>query len=203
MPIAGHHPSRAPGAGPRPFDERSDRDAHANDLHVADDALGALRAGLTARGLDRRVVYVVAGDHGEAFGEHPGNVAHALYLYEENLRVPLFVAAPGALTGPPRRVPGLASLIDLAPLALAGLRVPLAYEGRSLLGPQLPPRPVRFATEQGARRAGLRDGRWKLIVDEDTGRAQLFDLDADPGEGQDLSTRVPDRVARMRACLGS
>jgi arylsulfatase A-like enzyme len=167
---------------------------------VADDAFGLLRAGLQARGLDQRTLYLVIGDHGEAFREHPGNVAHALFLYEENVRVPLLVAAPGQWRGQ-RRVPGLASLIDLAPttLALAGLPVPPGYAGRSLLDGQ--GRLVPFFTEQGVRRAGLRDGRWKLILDQDSGRAQLFDLGLDPAERSDRAAAYPERVRRYRACL--
>jgi lipoteichoic acid synthase len=201
MPIAGHHPYHAPGDSPRPFPEAGDRDAHANDVHVADDAFGLLRDGLRARGLDRRTLYIVVGDHGEAFREHAGNVAHALFLYEENVRVPLLVAAPGRWQRQ-RRIPCLASLIDLAPttLALAGLPVPGGYTGRSLLG--APARVVPFFTEQGVRRAGLRDGRWKLIVDEDSDRAQLFDLGADPAEADDRAAAHPERVRRYRACLG-
>ena len=131
-----------PASAPRPFPEATDADAHANDVHVADDAFGRLRAGLRARKLDDRVVYVVFGDHGEAFREHPGNIAHALHVYEENVRVP-FVhrgAGRGRRRGA-RRLPRLASLLDLAPttLALAGLRVPRQYEGRSLLDARAAP----------------------------------------------------------------
>ena len=202
MPIAGHHPYHAPGVAPRPFPEASDRDAQANDVHVADDAFGRLRAGLRARKLDDQVVYVVFGDHGEAFREHPANIAHALYLYEENVRVPFFIAAPGAGLRA-RRLPPLASLLDLAPttLALAGLRVPLQYEGQSLLEAQ--PKLARFSTEQGRRWVGLRDGRWKLILDEDSGRPQLYDLEGDPGERADQSTARGDVVDRYRGCLAA
>ena len=183
MPIAGHHPYHAPGVAPRPFSEASDADAHANDVHVADDAFGRLRAGLRARKLDDQVVYVVFGDHGEAFREHPANIAHALYLYEENVRVPFFIAAPGAGLRA-RRLPPLASLLDLAPttLALAGLRVPLQYEGQSLLEAQ--PKLARFSTEQGRRWVGLRDGRWKLILDEDSGRPAALRPRRRPGRAR-------------------
>jgi hypothetical protein len=200
MPIAGHHPYHAPGDAPRPFPEANDHEAYANEVHVADDAFGLLRAGLTARGLDDRTIYVVIGDHGEAFREHEGNVAHALFLYEENLRVPLLVAAPG-LFPRQRRAPQLASLIDLAPttLALAGAAIPGGYQGASLLTGR--PRVVRFFTEQGVRRAGLRDERWKLILDQDGNRAQLFDLQADPAERNDLASAQPALVSRYRACL--
>lgn len=206
MPIAGHHPYHAPGTASRPFPEQSDHDAYANDLHVADDAFARLRAGVRARAREDQVVYVVIGDHGEAFREHPGNIAHALFLYEENVRVPFFVAVPGGapLVHPPRRIAAPVSLIDLAPttLTLAGLRIPGQYQGRPLVGPgRAVPRIVRFATEQGTRRVGLRDGRWKMILDEDSGRAQLFDLAADSEERADVSAAHPDRLRRYRACL--
>ncbi len=200
LPIAGHHPYRAPGGGPRPFAEHGMRDAYLNDLFSGDDAFGQLRRGLEVRGLDDKTVYVVAGDHGQAFEEHEGNLAHALYLYEENVRVPLLIAAPGRL-GPQRRAPQLASLLDLAPttLALVGLPVPTQYEGRSLCDPG--PRMVRFFTEQSLPRAGLREGRYKFLLDEDTGRGRLYDLASDPGERADIAAAHPERVARYRACL--
>jgi arylsulfatase A-like enzyme len=201
MPIAGHHPYRAPGAAPRPFPEHDDHSAYFNDLHVADDSFGLLREGLRARGLDDQTVYVVVGDHGEAFREHPGNIAHALHVYEENVRVPFFIAAPGANVRP-RRAPQLASLIDLTPttLSLAGLPTSAAHEGRSLLTPSAP-RVARFSTEQGVRRVALRDGRWKVIVDADSGRAEVYDLIWDPSEQRPV-TAPADVVARYRGCLG-
>lgn len=201
MPIAGHHPYHAPGNAPRPLLERDDHDAYLNEMHVADDAVGLLRAGLTARGLDDRTVYVVVGDHGEAFREHPGNIAHALQVYEENVRVPFFIAAPGAITAH-RHFGAPASLLDLTPttLALAGLPIPAGTGGHSLLsGPR---RMVRFFTDQGVERWGLRDGRWKLIWDADVHRARLFDLSADPGETRDLAADHPSEVARYLRCLG-
>jgi phosphoglycerol transferase MdoB-like AlkP superfamily enzyme len=202
MPIAGHHPYHAPGAGPRPFPERHPADAYANDLFAGDAAFGLLRDGLRRRGLDQRTLYVVVGDHGEAFFEHEGNFAHSLFVYEENVRVPFFVAAPGLLHGQ-RRAPQLASLIDVAPtvLDLVGLPPAEEHDGRTLLSPG--PRLVVAYTDQGVWRSAVRDGRWKLIDEPDSGRAQLYDLGADPTERIDLAPREPARVQRYRACLAA
>ncbi|MFL5304805.1 MAG: sulfatase [Polyangia bacterium] len=202
MPIAGHHPYHAPGAGPRPFVERVPADAYANDLFVGDAAFGLLRDGLRARGLDDRTLYVVVGDHGEAFLEHEGNFAHSLFLYEENVRVPLLIAAPG-LTRGTRRAPQLASAVDVAPtiVDLLGLPPSALHEGRSLLDPA--PRLVTFFTDQGVPQAALREGCWKFIEDRESGRAQLFDLSADPGERQNVAAADAARVRRYRGCLAS
>ena len=197
MPIAGHHPYHSPGEGARPFPEASERDEHRNDLFHGDEALGALIEGLKARGRYENTLFVVIGDHGEAFREHEGNLAHSLFLYQENLAVPLLVAAPGALHGLVR-APQIGSLTDVVPtlLALAGVAPSKGYQGRSLLegGPGV----ARFFTDHGALLLGLRQGRWKFIHDAETGRAQLFDLDADPAERHDLSRDEPARVERYR-----
>jgi len=200
MPIAGHHPYHAPSLRPRARPEASEREAYTQDLGIADGAVSLLREGLVSRGLDARTTYVVVGDHGEAFGDHDGNVAHALHVYEENVHVPLFIAAPGVRQGG-LVSPQLASTLDLAPtlLDLAGISDD-AYEGHSLFDGE--PRVARFFTEQASRRRGLRDGRWKMVWHVDDGRAELFDLAHDPWEAHDLSADDPDRVASYRACLG-
>jgi lipoteichoic acid synthase len=200
MPIAGHHPYHTPGNAARPLAEKQEHDEYLNDLFVGDIAFGELRAGLKDRGLDQKTMYVVVGDHGEAFREHDGNVAHALFLYEENVHVPFVVAAPG-LWKQQRRVPQPVSLIDLSPttLALLGVPLPESYPvAASFLGGT---RSVRFFTEQATHRAGLRDNRFKFIVNQENGRSELFDLQVDPDEKRDLASLHPDRVSRYRRCL--
>lgn len=210
-PIAGHHPYHAPGDGPRPFAEHTSVDAYANDLFAGDAAFGLLREGLARRRLDDRTLYVVVGDHGEAFFEHEGNFAHTLFLYEENVRVPFIVAAPGAWRGV-RRAPQLASLIDVAPTLLDLLDIPNraappeaggddSDRGHSLLDPR--PRLVRFFTDQGLTQSALRDGRWKSIAEQPSGRARLYDLARDPGERHDVTAAEPGRAARYAACLAA
>ena len=98
MPIAGHHPYASSGAGP--FTGDDDFARYMNALHEGDAALGELLSGLRARQIDDDTLVVVFGDHGEAFGEHPGNFAHTLFIHEENVRVPYVIAAPGAIPEP-------------------------------------------------------------------------------------------------------
>ena len=200
MPIAGHHPYHAPGPVARPFDEKTSHDEYLNDLHIADDSFGLLRQGMQARGLDDKTVYVVFGDHGEAFREHAGNIAHALFLYEENLHVPFFVAAPGLIRDLTRLTKPL-SLIDVpaTTLALAGLPPIPSTDGHAASADN--DRAIRFFTEQGGRRAGLRDGRWKVIFDEDGARAQLFDVQIDPHERNNIARDHGRIVQRARRCL--
>ena len=90
LPIAGHHPYATTTRGP--FTDPGELGAYKNALLEADRSVAALLDGLRERGLDRRTLVVVFGDHGEAFGQHPGNFGHTQFIYEENVRVPLIVA---------------------------------------------------------------------------------------------------------------
>src|SRR6202162_1618109 len=95
LPIAGHHPYAAPEHGP--FAGTAEIDQYRNALHFGDVSLGALVAGLRARGLEDNTVWVIYGDHGEAFHQHEGNYGHTFFLYEENVHVPFLVVAPGLM----------------------------------------------------------------------------------------------------------
>src|SRR5262249_56524534 len=54
----------------------------------------------------------------------------------------------------------------------------------------------------GGRSAGtVRKGDHKLIEFFDTGKVELYDLRADPGEKKDLSKAVPAKAAELRRLL--
>jgi arylsulfatase A-like enzyme len=81
---------------------------------------------------------IFAGDHGEAFGDHDGNVGHSHVPYEELMRVPIIVRYPDnqpMWNGEDE----LVSLIDLMPTTLEylGIDNPLELDddvsGRSVL----------------------------------------------------------------------
>jgi arylsulfatase A-like enzyme len=195
LPIAGHHPYEAPEGGP--FPEDSDFNRYRNALHDADAAFGQLLKGLRERGLERETLFVIFGDHGEAFEQHAGNLGHTLFLYEENVRVPYLIVAPG-LFAEPIRVCRLASLIDVTPtvLDLLGLPVSTTYQGHSLLDGQSGM--ALFCTDYSLGLLGLRDGPWKLIHELDSGRTLLFNLDEDRDEKRDVSIDFPERTAAYR-----
>ena len=51
-----------------------------------------------------------------------------------------------------------------------------------------------FFADYSLRLLGLRDGAMKYIRELDSGRSQLFDLRADPGEARNVADRYPDDV---------
>lgn len=192
LPIAGHHPYDTPEPGP--FPEHDELGRYRNALHYGDAALGAFIHGLEARGRQQNTLWIVFGDHGEAFGQHEGNFGHTFQLYDENVRVPFLVAAPGLLREQVRSEQ-VASLIDTAPttLDLIGVRPPALSHGRSMLDDE--PRLALFFADYSLGMLGLRDGPMKFIYELDSGRAKLFDVADDPDERRNVAGL---HVARTR-----
>jgi choline-sulfatase len=150
-----------------------------------------------------KTAIVVSADHGEAFGEHPSYFEHGFLLYEETTKVPLIVHVPGL---PAARIDTPRSHVDLARtfLEIFGVAAPAEMRGESLvpelLGKRPPAREIVIDmpyTDQTPRRRALIAGRHKLIVTETAAQPELFDLEADPREQQDLAKREPALLARM------
>ena len=179
------------------------------DAEVAqnDRAFGELLDELSVRGLveDTAVVYV--SDHGEEFAEH-GRWEHGLSLYEEVLRVPLVMRLPGVS---PRRMEVPAQHVDVLPTLLAylGIEAP-STDGRDLLAPRRrgddPPDVYTHLDVDGHRAASVIRGRYKLVLPQSPSQGtepMLFDLEADPGELEDLAADRPDIVERMLGLLAA
>ena len=189
LPIAGHHPYESPSSGPFPNDRELGR--YLNALRYGDASLGVLMDGLRRRGLDEDILWIIYGDHGEAFGQHDGNYGHTFLLFDENVRVPFIISAPRVTAGQ-QRVRRPVSLVDTAPtiLDLIGIPAPGDYQGSSMLNATQ--RMALFFTDYSLPLAGLVDGRWKAVHDVSTGSTRLFDLEKDPGERYEVS--APQRA---------
>jgi arylsulfatase A-like enzyme len=153
------------------------------------------------------VLVVVVGDHGEEFLEH-GGLLHGHSVFEELLRVPLIFRGPGVCAG--KQVGAPVSHVDIAPtlLDLAGLPPLDDPTGRSLRAElQLEqPRPeerVLFAVREygGVKVVAARRGSLKLMLNEQTGAAALFDLLADPAERRNLAADRPDLLRQLVAAV--
>ena len=196
LPIAGHHPYDTPLPGP--FPETEERDRYLNALNYADSALRDLFKGLEAQGRLSDSLIVIAGDHGEAFGQHEGNYGHSFFIHEENMRVPLLIAAPG-MVDDQVRVQKPVSLIDVGPtiLDLVGRSIPQEFQGTSMLagGEQV----ALFYTDYSLTFLGLRDGCLKYIYEVESNRSKVFNLCSDPRETTDISSHLQDRVATYKS----
>jgi len=144
-------------------------------------------------------------------------------LYEGGIRSPLVVWGPGFTDakkiGTANRTSYFAT-IDLAPtlLTLSGISAPPDIEfdgvsmGETLLGRsdasrnkplffRRPPDRAKFSGDDNLPDLAVRDGRWKLLCTYDGASPQLYDLDADPSEKNNLAAAQPDETARLTAAL--
>jgi arylsulfatase A-like enzyme len=197
VPVFPHHPYEMPPDVPYVFGDGTDLARYQSSLAYVDGVLGELLLALRARGRSERTLVVVVGDHGEAFYQHPGNFQHSIYLYDENIRVPLVIANPH-LFGSTERVSAAGDHADLAPtlLDLLGLPIPERYQGDSLLGAQ--PRMAHFFTDYSFLLLGVRDGRWKYVRNVQAAGDELYDLTLDPEERHNRAATEPAVAARYR-----
>ncbi len=194
-----------------------------------DRSVGTILGELERLGRAEDTIVVFTSDHGEMLG------AHALggkgVSFEESVRVPLLVRAPGLRKG--RRVARPVSNIDLVPtlLDLMGSKAGRGLPGQSLV-PALrgeapgedpvfvewnartkPPKDKYLesplASKDELRRAAMSNFRmvvapdgWKLCL-FDADRPQLYHLARDPGETTNLAARPEHRdlVRRLTARL--
>jgi choline-sulfatase len=162
---------------------------------------------LKRSGLYARTMFILFGDHGEAFGEH-GAWEHGTSLYEEQIHIPLLIRFPaGRFAG--RQVAVPVSLLDVFPTMLDWFKLPLPkapLDGCSLL-PTLEsgaarPLPVVsslmncwFQPDAPAKLA-LTFPRYKILVTfaaEKGGRddVKVYDLQQDPLELKPLAALPP------------
>jgi hypothetical protein len=171
---------------------KRDIDRYDSEIASADKTLGeVVRLFRSAR---PRNTIVVTADHGEEFEEHGGRY-HGTSVYEEQVRVPLVISAPGAIA--PRRVREPVQTIDLLPTLLTALDVPRPprVRGRDL-GPIISgkqPEGVGLAHAETEEQTMLAEGTLRLVCARKLGACQLFDLKHDPFEKNDLSReRAPE-----------
>jgi choline-sulfatase len=168
------------------------RALYEGEIAFTDFHIGRLLKALEDQGLSQKTAVIFTSDHGEAFGEH-GMIRHGFEIWQEIVRVPLFVYVPGAKPG---RVAASRSLIDLTPtvLDLFGVSAePGFLRGTSWLAdvhaPEVAtPRPVFIDMPAGpynGERQAYIDGMIKITT-SNTRTMGVFDLANDPEEKVNL-----------------
>ena len=193
------------------FDARYVKAAYYAMIEHVDAEFGRLLDALEESGEMANTIIIFTSDHGELLGDH-GLILKGCRFYEGLTHVPLIVAWPDGFAS------GLAStalveLVDLAPTLLeaCGLPVPGAIQGLSLVpiasGRQRADRHKDFVVSEyndaisgqpPSHGTMVFDGRFKSCVYDALDRAEIYDLEADPQETDDLfDTMAPDRRARI------
>jgi arylsulfatase A-like enzyme/Flp pilus assembly protein TadD len=190
---------------PEPYASQYADRPYDGEVAWSDELVGRLDAALTANRLRDDTLLIVTSDHGEGLEEHREAV-HGFFVYETTLHVPLLMRGPGIAAATKlgivtRGVDLLPTALDLLGLAGKTPRV----SGRSL-APALRGLPldeeVTFAESLTplvhfgwSDLRALRDGRWKYIL---APRPELYDLERDPGERENLVERESQRARAYR-----
>lgn len=176
------------------------------EVRYLDEHIGELFDELRASGRWDRTVVIVAGDHGEGLGQH-GEMHHGS-IWHEQLQVPLIIKFPGRDSG---RDATLLSLVDVFPMVTAAVD----WNGREALFAQTSSRAWKreansyvmgqssAAGNPGARASdmySLTGARWKFVWRGGESE-QLFDLQRDPFELEDVARSHPDTVKMLQAKL--
>ena len=184
---------------PEEYPAREMQAAYYASIELIDAQVGRMLEALKTSGQRENTVVIFMSDHGEMLGDH-GLTRKGCRFYEGLVHVPLIISSPSRFQGGVRSRE-LVELIDIVPtlLELAGLDVPDDVKGRSLL-------PILTGeSTAGSHRDVVRsefrdaldmpnrshadmifDGRHKLVVYHGTGLGELFDLEEDPHEFDNL-----------------
>jgi len=154
-----------------------------NCLQRNDELIGLVMQMLEDRNLASSTLVVVTGDHGEAFGQH-SQYGHGTGIYEENLKVPLYLINPVLFNG--QRVPGIASMKDLATTILPIINVQphKVWQGQNLLTTRSDE--AYYFAPWSDYLFGYRNGDMKYIFNESENTLEVYNLRSDPKELMDL-----------------
>ena len=179
--------------------------AYDAEIASADAQVGRLLEALRADGRLAETLVVVLGDHGEMLGEHR-EATHGFFVYDAAVRIPLILSGPGVRPGV---VADQVRIVDVLPTVVArlGVSAPAGVQGVDLLAlGRGEPRRLLALFESWYPRyhygwselVGVQDGRYTLIR---APRRELYDLERDPGERDNLAEREPERAAAMERAL--
>jgi choline-sulfatase len=180
---------------------------YAGEIYFADTELGRLLRILNRKFAADRTLLVVTSDHGESLGEH-GEITHTLTIYDATQKVPLLMKGPGVPDG--RVVDAQVRLVDVAPtiLSLSGLPAIERTTGQDL-GPWMRGERVdgleayveTLETDLAygwSPVLGLRTDEYKYLR---TVRPELYALDTDPHELNDVAASQPEELKKFDAAL--
>lgn len=189
---------------PKRYSDRQNRERLAKylaQIDLIDYNIGRLIQSLEETGQLNNTMIIFTSDHGDSCGDH-GLTGKGCHFYEGLVRVPLIFRMPGRLKKG-LKSNAMVELSDIVPtlLELTGLRVPEDMQGKSLLpilrGEASPDHHKDFVRSEfydTVHQEGhphswatmLKNDRYKIVNYHGIKDGELFDLENDPGEFNNL-----------------
>jgi arylsulfatase A-like enzyme/Flp pilus assembly protein TadD len=193
---------------PEPFSSTFDKNPYAAEIAYVDHCIGQVIDKLKQLDLYDSTLLIITSDHGEGLGEH-GESYHGYYIYQGTVRVPMILKFPKCRRGV--KFPQTTGLIDIVPTVCGLLKIepPSNIQGRDLSAylhkAQTNPENKSYycesllATQYGCNPLlGIISEDAKYIH---TTRPELYDLQTDPAEKNDLIKSRPDQAKAMQKIL--
>lgn len=167
-------------------------------IEQVDTEMGRMMQALEETGQADNTIVIFMSDHGEMLGDH-GIYLKGPYFYDCLTRVPLMIRWPGHFKAG-MKVDSLVELLDIAPTLLeaAGITVPSSMQGRSLMplltGHTKEHRDTVYMEYLDANATfeippmmtGVRSEKFKLTFYDKPRTGELYDLEKDPHETNNL-----------------
>lgn len=214
---APHSPFHCPPEYSEPYQHLASVHHHLPDffgmIANIDANVGQLRAWLEQEGLAENTIFIFMTDNGSANGwrlYNAGMRGRKGSEYDGGHRVPFFLHWPAGGFDQPRDIDRLTAHVDVLPtlIELCGLSpTPSDYtlDGRSLVPLLKNPQnnwedrvvitdSQRVVDPIKWRKSATMTERWRLV-----NGVELYDIDADPGQENDLAEQFPEVVTELRA----
>ncbi len=195
----------SPYAPPEPYKTEYSSNPYLGEIAYADFYVGKIVELLKANHVFENTLIIIAGDHGEAFGEHK-EFGHQVFCYEENLKVPLIFYAKDGLHGNLRFIEKV-NLIDIMPTLLdfIQLSIPAFVQGFSLM-PLINDEKIKerdFYIESVYSREALGCAPIKGNIQKDfkfidLPKPELYNLKTDPEEKNNLISKHPILLNKLK-----
>lgn len=206
---------------PRKVRIRQDHVTYAAMVEAMDAAVGKVTAKLASLGLDKNTVIVFMSDNGglsTSEGHPTSNLplkAGKGWMYEGGIREPCFIKWPGVTApGSVCKTPIISTDFYPAFLEMAGLpaKPKQHVDGRSLVSLLRDPSAKldrealywhypHYSNQGGFPASAIRMGEFKMIQDLETGECELYSLEDDLNEHNNLEQLYPEEVAKMKEKL--
>lgn len=191
------------GKTPEECDAKSVQAKYYAMIAQIDDQFSRILEVLDNTGQRENTLVIFTSDHGEMLGDH-GLMYKGCRFYEGLVKVPLIFSMPESLQNN-QKCNGLVELVDLSAtlLDVAGVEIPAHHQGRSLwpilVGNEsgdtirssvrseyFDALDTSFTGGSGSFATMYRDERYKLVIYHDHNLGELYDLEEDPWEYNDL-----------------
>ena len=183
------------------LDRASDAERYVRGIEYSDTLLGQAYDALVQRGLAENTIFIVVGDHGEGMGRtpRPYERGHSMLVFEDSVHVPLVFINPAfkqmhtvtAQCSPVDLYPTLLDLTESAPAQ--------GSDGSSLTRP-CPPR-LLYSRSIVWWPVSIRAGPHKLVLGSPEQLPELYNVDDDPSEANDIASSQVDTANVLMAAL--